>query len=158
MSKEKSLAYKLGFSAGKNASDALVDNVTAIGDALKANPTPATYKAMRADWIKGYMAGYGCTEKRAENAWAETWRHVEQAFNMKKPQSTAAAAKQAQRMKNAPAKPAKTTPPTDGDVAAKAVKVELSAIEAHIVSLWKRGKFADIIQICQSEAEKQAPM
>jgi len=36
--------------------------------------------------------------------------------------------------------------------------MELVGIEAHIIDLFRRGQFKAIIDICHSEAEKQAPM
>ena len=162
----KSVFFSLGHEAGVAIGNWLAVSVNSVAEQLKANKeiTPAQYKAMREQWIKGYMSGMDCTEKRAQNAWATVWQGVESAHGFKKPKSAEAAKKAAQRA----AKPASSDKsqkagnvpdaPADGAKATKAIKTELSAIEAHILSLWRRGRFGDIVALAQSEAEKAAPM
>ena len=160
----KSVFFALGHDAGVAIGNWLAVSVHAVAEQLKVNKeiTPAQYKAMREQWIKGYMSGMGCTEKRAQNAWATVWQGVEAAHGFKKPKSAEAEKKAAQRA----AKPASSDKsqktgnvpdsPIAGEKTAKAVKVELTSIEAHILSLWRRGRFGDIVTLVQSEAEKTA--
>ena len=161
----KNVFFALGYEAGISASNWLALSVQYVAEQLnvKKELTPAQYKAMREQWIKGYVSGMACTEKRAQNAWATVWQGVEAAHGFKKPKTEEAAKKAAQRA----AKPATDKSqksgnvpdaPDAGEKSAKAVKVELSAIEAHILSLWRRGRFGDIVALVQSEAEKAAPM
>ena len=162
----KSVFFSLGHEAGIAIGNWLAISVNAVANQLKANKgiTPAQYKTMREQWVKGYVSGMGCTEKRAANAWATVWQGVESSHGFKKPKTAEAAKKAAQRA----AKPktedkSRTTgnvpdSPTEGAKATRAIKTELSAIEAHIVNLWRRGRFGDIVQLVQSEAEKAAPM
>lgn len=160
----KNVFFALGYEAGVAIGNWLAVSVRYVAEQLdvKKELTPAKYKAMREQWIKGYASGMACTEKRAANAWAEVWKGVESAHGFKKPKSAEAEKKAAQRA----AKPASSDKsqktgnvpdaPDAGEKTAKAVKVELSAIEAHILSLWRRGRFGDIVTLVQSEAEKTA--
>jgi hypothetical protein len=158
--KVQSVAFTLGFNAGINAGNWMADSVAAVGEHLQADKalTVATYKALRAEWVKGYAVGYGSSEKRAENAWAAVWKGVELAYGFKKPQSTAAAAKQASRAKTTKADKSQTAgnvkAPTTGSDKADALKLELSSMEAHIISLWRAGKFGVLVDIARKEAEK----
>ena len=174
----KNVFFALGHEAGVAIGNWLAVSVRCIVDQLegKKDLTPASYKTMREQWIKGYVTAMKCTEKRGENAWATVWRGVETDHGIKKPKSSAAVKKAAQRdtakttkpetAPDAPAKGAKvakttkpeTAPdaPAKGAKVAKTTKIELSAIEAHILSLWRRGRFGDIVALVQSEAEKTA--
>lgn len=163
----KSVFFNLGHDAGVAIGNWLAVSVQSVAEQLKVNKelTPAQYKTMREQWIKGYMSGMDCTEKRAQNAWATVWQGVEAAHGFKKPKSAEAEKKAAQRAAAKPASSDKSQKagnvpdaPDAGEKTAKAVKVELSAIEAHILSLWRRGRFGDIVALAQSEAEKAAPM
>jgi hypothetical protein len=158
--KVQSVAFTLGFNAGVNAGNWIAESVLAVGEHLQADKalTVAAYKALRADWVKGYATGYGSSEKRAENAWATVWKGVELAYGFKKPQSAVAAAKQASRAKVTKADKPQTAgnvkAPTTGSDKADALKLELSSMEAHIISLWRAGKFGVLVDIARKEAEK----
>lgn len=161
----KNVFFALGHEAGVAIGNWLAVSVNAVAEQLKVNReiTPAQYKTMRTQWVNGYMSGMNCTEKRAANAWATVWNGVEAAHGFKKPKTAEAAKKAAQRAAAKPAAVDKSQKagnvpdaPDAGEKAAKAVKVELSAIEAHILSLWRRGRFGDIVALVQSEAEKTA--
>lgn len=161
----KSVFFSLGHEAGAAIGNWLAVSVNSVAEQLKVNKeiTPAQYKTMRSQWVSGYMSGMGCTEKRAANAWATVWNGVESAHGFKKPKSAEAEKKAAQRAAKPAVDKSRTTgnvpdAPDAGEKTAKAVKVELSAIEAHILSLWRRGRFGDIVSLVQSEAEKAAPM
>lgn len=116
----------------------------AIFDALDV----AEFRLRRACWVAAYVDAMGCSPVSAANRFAE----MVKAANVTKPQSDRALKEVARR---SAAKAATDTliskvagiPPEDdvkSDVAAsaaKAVKMELSSIEAHIVSLMRQGKY-----------------
>lgn len=124
----------------------------------------AEFKARRTCWVAAYQARMGCSDKSAANRFAEMIK----AADVVKPQTAEAAAKQATRAAN-PAKPADKSR-TAGDVPASIagpakgaavgtkVKAELSAMEAHILDLYRRGKLADVIALLQSEMKAAAPV
>jgi hypothetical protein len=170
-----SAAFAAGLAAGQTEVNRVESAAQGIADALASMPadfelTVATYATLRAEWVAGYAEGFGCTEKRAQNAWAEVWRAACDAFGFAKPQSERALAAQAQRApqvqankagkaaQKAAAEAAKAAlapvPPIKGAEAAKRIKIEVIAIEAHIIDLFRRGKFGDVITIMHSEAEK----
>ena len=76
-------------------------------------------------------------------------------LGIKKPvsDSTDATKKRAQR-----AAKGGTKPPAKGGETAKGVKQELTGLEVHLISLLRRGRFADVIDLVRSEAEKASPM
>lgn len=111
-----------------------------------------TYTSARAEWIKGYTAGFGCSEKRSENAWAELFRLT----GIKKPQ-TAEAAKKAELRKATKAadaanplgkaEKAPTAPIKGADKAIKAGDTRtwvLSATEENLIRWFREGKLAMI--------------
>lgn len=124
----------------------------------------AEFKARRTCWVSAYMARMGCSDKSAANRFAEMVKAAE----VVKPQTAEAAAKQATRAAN-PAKPASKgeapaasvesiAGPAKGTAVGTKVKAELSAMEAHIVDLYRRGKFADLLALLQSEQKAAAPV
>ena len=118
----------------------------------------AAFESCRADFISAYCEARGTTaeDKTANAAARKGWSRVMAGLGIEKPasESAAAVAKRAQRA----AKPAAEKAPAKGEAKASAIKQELSAIEAHLVSLFRRGRFGDIIELVRSEAEKAAPM
>lgn len=66
-----------------------------------------------------------------------------------------AAKEGAKRGARTPAAKAEPLPPTGEKVTTKA---ELTGMEMHLVSLWRRGRFGDIVQLAQSEADKTATL
>ena len=91
--------------------------------------TVETYKVIRASFIKGYLATRECSEKSAQNRWAELCR----LSGFEKPQSDEAKAKAAQR-----AKSGARTPKAD-----KADKAAPAGVEAALAGL---AALADTIQ------------
>ena len=125
----------------------------------------AEFKTRRTCWVSAYQARMGCSDKSAANRFAEMIK----AADVTKPQTAEAAAKQATRAANpaAPAdksQPAGNVPadsiagPAKGAAAGTKIKAELSAMEAHILDLYRRGKLADVVQILQSEMKAAAPV
>lgn len=118
----------------------------------------AAFESCRADFVSAYCEARGTTaeDKKANAAARKGWSRVMAGLGIEKPasESAAAVAKRAQRA----AKPAAEKAPAKGTEKAVAVKQELTAIEAHIISLFRRGRFADIVDLIRSEAEKAAPM
>lgn len=161
--------FAIGFASGVSASNWLASSVEALSPWIEsacgvAPLTPESYKTTRAAWVAGYEKGNACTQKRAENAWSQVFAELSGLYGIKKPQSVAAAKKAGERAAkpaDKPAKPAKpddtVTPPLKGVAAAAATKATLSGIEAHIVDLFRRGKFKDAVDFIQMEAAKAAP-
>lgn len=122
----------------------------------------AEFKTRRECWVKAYTARMGCSDKSAQNRFAEMVKSAE----VVKPQTAEAAKKAEQRQAAAPAKPDKSqkagnvaesiAAPAKGAAIGTKVKAELSAMEAHIVDLYRRGKLADIITLLQSEVKTAA--
>lgn len=121
----------------------------------------AHYKTLRAAYIKARREASGCKADAAAKAWERLCAKA--GYKAPKSTSKAAVAKAAQREAAKPSEADKTTKgrivsPMSGKKTAAAAKMELSGIEAHLVDLFRRGKFAAIIDICHSEAEKAATM
>lgn len=120
----------------------------------------AAFESCRGEFVAAYCSARGTTpeDKTANAAARKGWSRIMSGLGIEKPasESSAAVAKRAQRA----AKPSaeKTASPAKGEVKASAIKHELSAIEAHLVSLFRRGRFADMIELVRSEAEKASPM
>lgn len=141
--------FTLGNDLGRAHSAITVDAATALQCALEHSElTIAAYAAARTNWCKGYAAGYECTDKRAENAWAELFALT----GLKKPQTIAAARKTELRKA---AKAADVTNPAGKPVAPvtgeeKATNAKdartwvLSASEENLVKWFREGKFAMI--------------
>ena len=147
-----------------------LDTVAVFRDIFHGLPDDAEgveeFKARRACWVGAYMARMGCSDKSAANRFAEMVKAAE----VVKPQTAEAAAKQAKRAAN-PAKPAASDKspdvgnvpasiagPAKGAAVGTKIKAELSAMEAHILDLYRRGKLADVIAILQSEMKAAAPV
>ena len=115
------------------------------------------FEGIRSDFVNAYCEARNVptTDKAANAAARKGWSRILAGLGIKKPssESAAATAKRAQR-----AAKGGTKPPAKGAEKAGAVKQELTAIEAHIVSLYRRGRFADILALIHSEAEKASPM
>lgn len=120
------------------------------------------YKTLRTAFIDAYCEASGASKDAA----AKRWERLCKAAGYKAPASTSKAAVAKREARAKAAKPDEADKTTEGRIvkpgtaqkAAKTVKVELIAIEAHIVDLWRRGQFKALIDICHSEAEKAAPM
>lgn len=153
-----------GHAAGARDVARWEQNGAELAELLPQLPTwdKATYDAVRGAWVAGYMGAYDCTEKRAGNAWREAFNAACEMVpgGLRKPQNADAAKRAARR---AAAKPdaADKSPdagnvqsPAEGGEVAGAVLGKLSAIEEHIVSLMRRGKFKDAIDLLHSEAER----
>jgi hypothetical protein len=121
-----------------------------------------TYTSARADWVKGYTAGFGCSEKRSENAWAELFRLT----GLKKPQ-TVEAARKAELRKAAKtadkanplgkAKKAPTAPINGLDVAINAKEARtwvLSATEENLIKWFREGKLAMIEALIHAQVNE----
>ena len=139
----------LGFSFGSAHSASTVDAATELQCALASSElTIASYATARSEWVKGYSAGYECTEKRSENAWAELFALT----GIKKPQTVEAARKaevrKAAKTADAVNPDGKPTAPVKGsDAAVKASDARtwvLSASEENLVKWFREGKFAMI--------------
>ena len=121
------------------------------------------YKALRSAFVAAKCQASGCSKEAAAKSWERLCNKC--GYKAPKSDSEAAKAKREQRAKTAEAKPAKDNAtegrivrPGSGKSSAAGVKMELIGIEAHIIDLFRRGQFKAIIDICHSEAEKQAPM
>ena len=111
------------------------------------------YKALRSAFVSAKCQYSGCSKDAA----AKSWERLCNKCGYKAPKSDSEAAK-AKREQRAKAAEGRTVRPTSGKAASAGVKMELVGIEAHIIDLFRRGQFKAIIDICHSEAEKQAPM
>lgn len=148
-------AFDAGKVAGLAAGNWLADSVAAVGELLPTIMTAADYKIVRAEWCKGYAEAMGCKPVTAENQWAKVWRGVEQAFGFAKPKTEEAKRKAAQRAaKKAAAESTAPKTPTNGAEAAQKVKMELSRIEAHVVSLLRAGKYKAAVDCIHRLAEE----
>lgn len=144
--------FALGLSAGLAQANWIADAAAAILDA--GIVTPDAYKAARAEWVKGYAKGFGCTEKRAENAWAIAYKET----SLPKPQSERAKKVQAARAASKPVQDAsvvdveakEVTPPVTGIASAARVTREVSALEAHLLAKIKAGQFATAHEILRA--------
>ena len=124
--------------------------------------TYENWEAVRADFVVAYCEARGADpkDKTASAAARKGWSRIMSALGVEKPKSdsTAAVAKRGQRAKK-PTVPGKIVSPMAAAEAAKkaaTVKESLTAIEAHLLSLFRRGQFAAMIDILRSEAEKTA--
>jgi hypothetical protein len=140
-----------------------LDQVAVFADIFGGMPNTADgvaeFKTRRDCWVTAYTARMGCSDKGAANRFAEMVRAAE----VTKPQTAEAAKKAEQRAAAAPAKPDKSrdagngiAAPAKGAAIGTKVKAELSAMEAHIIDLYRRGKLADIITMLQSEIQTAA--
>lgn len=127
-----------------------------------ANCDVPTYNAKRKDWVTAYDAA------RGTEGGAKRFSEIVRAAGVVKPQTAAAAAKQAKRKasgagkagtaadkRTRAAKAAIAPVPQkagDGAAAAKRVKMELSAIEAHLIGLIRAGKFVQAAECVASMA------
>ena len=155
-------AFEAGRVAGMAHGNWLAESVHAVGEILPADMTPAQYRTIRAAWCKGYAEAMGCKPVTAENQWSKVWKGVEQAYGFKKPQSEEARRKAAQRAARrstaaGDGEPAAPETPAKGSEAAQKVKLELSRIEAHIVSLIRRKQFGAAINCLHKMAEEADP-
>lgn len=141
--------------AADNFSQRLVD-FTSLFNRL----TLDGFKAARECWVINYQTAMGCESISAQNRFAEMVKLAE----VVKPQSDAAKKKQVARAvtKSAIDKASETTTPVDVEKATSAklagasVKMELSSIEAHIVSMLRAGKFTLAAQAVALMAEQTA--
>ena len=121
----------------------------------------ADWEKIRVDFVAAYCEARGAdkTDKTANAAARKGWSRILASLGVEKPKSESAeaVAKRAARAKKPAAgrvvSPMKTE---ETKKAASAIKQELSAIEAHLVSLFRRGQFKAMIDILHSEAEKSA--
>ena len=143
--------------ADVDLSDALAGRVLEFG-VMFANKTVDDFKACRADWVAAYIEATGCEPASAGTRFAEMVR----ASGVVKPQSEKAAKLQAAR---AAAKSVVDKAMGDAgddvkagvaDKATATVKMELSSIEAHIVSLMRAGKFTLAAQAIADMATAKA--
>ena len=126
-----------------------------------ANCDVPTYNAKRKEWVAAYDAARGV------EGGAKRFSEIVRAAGVIKPQTAAAAAKQAKRKASGMGKAgtaadkrtraAKAVGPVpqkagDGSAAAKRVKMELSAIEAHLIGLIRAGKFVQAAECVASMA------
>lgn len=124
--------------------------------------TYADWESVRSDFITAYCEarGVGPKDKTASAAARKGWSRIMAALGVKKPvsDSTAAVAKRGQRAKKPVATGKVVSPMAATEAAKKAatVKESLTAIEAHLLSLFRRGQFAAMIDILRSEVEKAA--
>ena len=128
-----------------------------------------TYKAKRQEWVTAYDAAHG------SQSGAKRFSEVAGRAGVVKPQSPNAAAKQAKRNTAKAAAPAKadgrakavrtekavTKAVADvkagkGEAAARSIKMDLTAIEAHLVTLVRAGKFAQAAQCVADIAANNA--
>jgi uncharacterized protein (DUF2267 family) len=106
----------------------------------------AEWVAIRTEWVKAYQEAAGCAEDSAGRAFT---RVVNRA-GIVRPQSADALRKQAARdaKKGTADKGGKADPKAGaGDAAAKAVKLELSKIEVHLINMLRAGKFTQAAQV-----------
>lgn len=93
-------------------------------------------------------------------AFAATGREMPKALKEKVAKAEAKKAEKesaADKSRGARTPVAKTeTMPPAAPGAIKATKTDLTAIEAHLISLWRRKKFDDLIELIESEADKSA--
>lgn len=140
------------------------DLAARVAAMLQGEIKPAEYKAARAAFIEGYMSKPGKTKKAATTAWERFCK----AFKVLRPQATskAAAKKRAQRQASKTGK-AGTNPqagdsdddtnpiddpkaPASGAKVAKQVTMMLSTMEAHLLSMLRAGKFAQVHELVRS--------
>lgn len=165
MAKAKSVSvfFQSGRMAGLCRAQVGIDAALELADLIGTTPlTIAAYTAARADWVKGYAGGNECTEKRAENAWAEIFKLT----GLVKPQTVEAARKAAVRKAakvadkvNPAGKPATTAKaPTKGADAASSAKEArtwaLNATEENLITWFREGKFAMIGALISAQATK----
>lgn len=160
----------------------LLVNVAQLGakteaaiDSLRAlkGMTYADFESVRGDFVAAFCEARGAdkADKTANAAARKGWGRILAAIGVKKPVSDSEAAqkKRAQRASKANAtekeklgealaNPGKLVQPLKGAERAGAIKMELSGFEAHILSLYRRGKYSDLIDILHSEAEKNSPL
>ncbi len=122
--------------------------------------TVEDFKAHRACWIGAYDAAHGTVSG------ARRFTELVNLYGVIKPQSEEAKRKQAQREAAKAAKDAAqqsevidvesrdVTPPTTGIEAAGKVKMELSSSEAHLVALFRAGKFEMLTEYVASVADQ----
>ena len=149
-------AFEAGRAAGRQAGNWLAESVHAIAEILPGELTPAQYRAIRAEWARGYAETFGCKEVSAQNQWAKVWKGVESAYGFKKPQTEEARRKAAQRaaQRATATGDGEPVPPAKGKQAAQKARMELSAIEAHLVSLLRRGQFKACVDVIHKLAEE----
>lgn len=123
----------------------------------------ADWERVRADFVAAYCEARGVdkSDKTTNAAARKGWSRILAALGVEKPKSenAAAVAKRAARAKKPAdgrvASPMKTA---EAKKAAAAIKQELTGIEAHLISLFRRGQFKAMIDILHSEAEKATPV
>ena len=161
MTKATSGFFALGNAFGLAHSAITVNAAIELQCALEASElTIAAYTLARAEWVKGYAAGFECTDKRAENAWAELFALT----GLKKPQTAEAARKAAVRKAaksadgvnpNGKASAAPVAPVT-GDAKATDAKEArtwaLNATEENLIKWFREGKFAMIEALISAQA------
>ena len=125
--------------------------------------TFSDWEKVRVDFVAAYCEARGvdAKDKSANAAARKGWSRILAALGVEKPKSenAEAVAKRAARAKKPSTNGGRVVSPMEGGAATKkaaAVKQELTAIEAHLVSLFRRGQFKAMIDILHSEAEKAA--
>ena len=135
-----------------------------IGDLARLKGmTYADWEKIRVDFVAAYCEARGVDpkDKTANAAARKGWSRIMSSLGVEKPKSESAEAvtKRGQRAKKPSTKGGRVVSPMDAEAATKkaaAIKQELTAIEAHLVSLFRRGQFKAMIDILHSEAEKTA--
>ena len=141
----------------------LNDNETAallreLGDTLD---TFALWESAAGNFAKGYSKVEGC---KLESGLVQFGRLMKLAgFTKPKATSVQAAKKAAQRAATKAAKGEAVgsdadimLAPSTGLLAASKVKQELTAMEAHILSMYRSGNFIKLVECIRAEAEKAA--
>lgn len=107
---------------------------------------------------RGFVLGMAEAREIDPDSARKAFNRLVEYLGLEKPQTAEAKAKQAERAKKKPAKAAEEDgTPVDGagDAAAQAVKMELSRMEAHLISLVRAGKFEMAAECVASMAEAE---
>ena len=123
----------------------------------------ADWEKIRVDFVAAYCEARGVDvkDKTANAAARKGWSRIMSSLGVEKPKSESAEAvtKRGQRAKKPSTKGGRVVSPMDAEASTKkaaAIKQELTAIEAHLVSLFRRGQFKAMIDILHGEDKKAA--
>ena len=122
--------------------------------------TFAEYKTIRADFVAAYCEAKGADpkDKTANNTARKAWSRILQAVGVEKPLSETEEAKRKRQARQANkasgADEGAPKAPTSATTSAAKVKMELSASEAHLVQLVRRGLIAAAVDYLHQIAEK----
>lgn len=150
MSKKIKFDLAAARAAIRNVATTLAAYQEAIEPLMKMSITYKQWESLRKDFTEAYQKSRpDVSAAAARQAWSRLSRNA----GMVKPASDSAEAvkKRSQR------KAAKGVDTATTAAKAKMIKTELNALEAHLISLLRRGQYAAMVEIIQSEAAKANP-